>query len=267
MPPSRLKLHVLSSGSGGNASIVEDSETGDCVAIDCGICKRDFFARSADCGVDLSRIRAILITHDHSDHVCGLGVVLRGLAKAGSLPPIYVDDAVQISSSAIRQIRGDFEFKPLEIGGDLAISTIGIHAFKTSHDAASSCGFRFDCGGDSIGFMTDTGIVTPQAHDSLERCRILAIESNHDERMLWNGAYPYYLKQRIASPSGHLSNEACTAEISAQLWDGLEKIVAMHISKNNNTFPLATGTIQTMLDDFGHPASVFCGRESRALSV
>ena len=267
MPPSRLKLHVLSSGSGGNASIVEDSDTGDCIAIDCGICKRDFLMRSAECGVDLSRLSAILITHDHSDHVCGLGVVMRGLAKQGAHPTIYADEAVQLASGAIRKLQGDFEIRSLEIGGDLAISTIGVHAFRTSHDAASSCGFRFECGDESIGFMTDTGIVTPQAHDSLDRCRILAIESNHDERMLWNGEYPYYLKQRIASDSGHLSNDACTVEISKLLWDGLEEIVAMHISKNNNTFPLATGTIQAMLDDLDHPARLCCGRESRAVSV
>ncbi|MBR2521878.1 MAG: MBL fold metallo-hydrolase [Coriobacteriales bacterium] len=105
MPPSRLKLHVLSSGSGGNASIVEDSDTGDCIAIDCGICKRDFLMRSAECGVDLSRLRAILITHDHSDHVCGLGVVMRGLAKQGAHPTIYADEAVQLASGAIRKLQ------------------------------------------------------------------------------------------------------------------------------------------------------------------
>lgn len=118
--------------------------------------------------------------------------------------------------------------------------------FATSHDAAASFGFRVEApDGDALGYITDSGIVTSTAHSALRDVRILALESNHDERMLQSGDYPYVIKQRIASEFGHLSNLQATEELAALITEsraaGLrtpEAVVAMHISQNNNDYDL-----------------------------
>ncbi len=200
-----LKLHVLASGSKGNAAIVENAATGAGVLIDCGICKRDFLERCDEAGFDPTRLEAVFITHEHGDHTKGLGVVLRGLAKLGCAPMIYVNRACVDNSSTLQKIAGDFETATL--GAALTLSqdenasegrnkasvcdkrivrAAGLHVipFATSHDAAASFGFRVESpDGDALGYITDSGIVPAAAHAALRDVRILALESNHDERM------------------------------------------------------------------------------------
>ena len=181
-----LKLHVLASGSKGNAAIVENAATGAGILIDCGICKRDFLERCDEAGFDPARIDAVLITHEHGDHTKGLGVVLRGLAKLGCAPTVYVNQACIEASSVLQKVAGDCAILPLA-PGQRAIEAAGLRAFPfaTSHDAAASFGFRVEApDGDALGYITDSGIVTNAAHEALRDVRILALESNHDERML-----------------------------------------------------------------------------------
>ena len=197
-----LALHVLASGSSGNAAVVENTATGAGVLIDCGICKRDFLNRCDEAGFDPGRIQAMFVTHEHSDHVKGLGVVLRGLAKAGNVPPVFAAGACTVNSSALAKVAEAFDVRELTAGPG-AVEAAGMHIvpFATSHDAAASFGFRIEdaADGDAIGYLTDSGIVTAQAHAALRDVRILALESNHDPKMLAAGPYPYVIKQRIAS--------------------------------------------------------------------
>jgi len=252
-----LELVVLASGSSGNAAVVRDRATGRAVLVDCGICKRDFFARLDAAGVDPLSIEAVLVTHEHTDHTKGLGVVLRGLAKLDCRPPLYTHPAVRAASREIRETEGLVEQRELMPGGELGLAGIGVLPFATSHDAAASVGFRFESkGGDALGFMTDTGHVTPAAHDALQEVRILGIESNHDPVMLRQGPYPYPVKRRVASDAGHLSNGQCAEEVAALLHGRLERIVALHISQNNNTFDLPRDTLRALLAEAGHPADV-----------
>ena len=171
-----LRLHILASGSGGNAAIVENAATGEGVLIDCGICKRDFFARAEEAGFDLGRLRAVVITHDHGDHTKGLGVVLRGLAKAGARPAVHASEAVFAASAPLRDAVASVgaAFEPFGGGDVLEAAGLAVRPFRTSHDAADSYGFRFDEAGgdrDSLGYMTDTGIVTDKAWEALSgRC-------------------------------------------------------------------------------------------------
>ena len=193
-----LKLHVLASGSKGNAAIVENAKTGTGVLIDCGICKRDFLERCDQAGFDPTGIEAVLITHEHGDHTKGLGVVLRGLAKLGCAPTIFANRACIDASSTLQKIADDFDISPLALKqGSIEVAGLNVLPFATSHDAAASFGFRVEASdGDALGYITDSGIVTSAAHEALLDVRILALESNHDETMLQNGSYPYVIKRR-----------------------------------------------------------------------
>ncbi|MCQ4849740.1 MBL fold metallo-hydrolase [Gordonibacter pamelaeae] len=127
-----LRLHVLASGSRGNAAVVEDASTGAGVLVDCGICKRDFLARCDEAGFDPARLAAILVTHDHTDHTKGLGVVLRGLAKKGIEPAVYADDAVRAASSEVRALEDAHDVRSLRAGDALSLAGMAVHVFRTS---------------------------------------------------------------------------------------------------------------------------------------
>lgn len=262
-----LRLHVLASGSKGNAALIENIESGQVVAIDCGICKRDFFARSEEAGIDLSCLTDLFITHDHTDHTKGLGVVLRALAKRGVKPLVHVSEAVHEASRDVRDNVDDAFLRKLEPDRVIRTGGMDVVAFHTSHDAAESFGFRIEANGDSLGFMTDSGIVTEEAHEALSGCRVLALESNFDEAMLENGTYPYAVRRRIASDYGHLSNSQARAELSSLLHAGLEAVVAMHISENNNQYRLAVEGFRSVIGQQGQAACVICGYQNRLSRV
>lgn len=280
-----LKLHILASGSRGNASVIEDADTGRAVLIDCGISKKDFMARCAEADFNPARIEAILVTHEHTDHTKGLGVVLRGLAKLDAHPDVFANPATLAASKPLQEVAETHHV--LSFGTDasgtgkagigivqksgrpteLELAGMRIFPFATSHDAAASFGFRVECDGDALGFMTDSGIVTPAAHDALQDVRLLALECNHDSKMLERGPYPYVVKQRIASELGHLSNAQASDELASLLSNRLEAVAAMHISENNNEYDLALKTFAETLAREGHSARVCCGYQGRLTSL
>lgn len=260
-----LALHVLASGSKGNAAIVENLDSGEGILVDCGICKRDFLTRSSEAGFDISKLKAILITHDHSDHVKGLGVVTRGLSNVDY--DLYALEGVASHCKQVSEASENANIVEMSHNDIFDIAGISVSVFETSHDAIASCGFRFDEGSDSIGFMTDTGYITEAALKNLDRVRILAIESNHDLNMLENGEYPYYLKTRIASDKGHLSNKQASDGIRLLHHDQLEHIVAMHISHNNNLPSIVREELETVLKEIGSQARLHVSSQTRLVSV
>lgn len=266
--PHSLRLHVLASGSRGNATIVQDAATGRGVLVDCGICKREFFARCEEVGFPVDMLEAIVVTHEHSDHTKGLGVVLRGLRKQGIDVPLYAASELRRASTDIATLERDHDVRTMRIGETFEAAGIAIDSFSTSHDAASSCGFRFESSSsDTVGFMTDTGIVTGEAHEALAGVRLLALESNHDVRLLETGPYPYPVKRRIASDRGHLSNEQAASELESLLDDALEHVVAMHVSENNNTYRLPLESLRSVVERAGHAARVSVAYQARPISV
>lgn len=262
-----IKLHILASGSRGNATVVENARTGRGVLIDCGICKRDFFARCDEAGFDPAKLDAVLITHEHGDHTKGIGVTMRGLTKLGRRPVIYAAPATLQASKPLQEMEEACEIRPLAPEVPVVAADMDVFPFATSHDAAASFGFRIEADGDAAGFMTDTGIVTEAAHAHLQDVRLLALESNHDPRILREGPYPYVVKRRIASDEGHLSNEQAADELAALLNTRLEAVAAMHVSENNNEYDLAKRGFGAVIAHAGHPARVTCGYQGRLTTL
>lgn len=219
----QIHLHVLASGSKGNAAVVEGPEGS--VLVDCGISRRALLQRAAELGVDMGRVRAVVLTHDHSDHVAGLSVFCnhfegRLIATAGTV--------------GARKYLTELPFTLVEHSDAFEVAGMRVQAFPTFHDVPDSMGFRFETADDALGYCTDTGHLGPEAMGALTGVRILALESNHDERMLANGPYPSYLKARVAGPTGHLSNAQAADALRTLTTEETETVVAMHLSHENN---------------------------------
>lgn len=233
----QIHLHVLASGSKGNAAVVEGPEG--LVLVDCGISRRALMERAAELGLDMDRVTAVLLTHEHSDHVAGLSVFCNRFegelfATAGTV--------------AARSYLSELEFSLVGHTDTFEVAGMRVDTFPTSHDVADPIGFRFSTAEDALGFCTDTGVLTPEANEALAGTRILALESNHDERMLASGPYPAYLKQRVGGPSGHLSNAQAAEALADLVSPDTETVVAMHLSHENNRPSVAVRTLAEAVD-------------------
>ncbi len=261
-----LALHVIGSGSKGNCAVVENVDEGRGVLVDCGICKRDVFGFAAEAGFSMDALDAILLTHDHSDHVSKLGVVVRGL-KRGAVP-LHVLPEVAAATPQVGELGDRVRVVPMGIGEPFMAGNITVRPVGTSHDAAGSCAFRFEApDGDAVGYVTDTGCATAGMARLLDGVRILALESNHDERMLREGPYPRFLQDRIRSDVGHLSNGQAAALLREVATDALECVVAMHLSEHNNLPSLARDALAASLEAAGVAAEVRVASQRRLVSV
>ncbi|MCI1665743.1 MAG: MBL fold metallo-hydrolase [Atopobiaceae bacterium] len=230
----KLHLHILASGSKGNACVVEGPEGS--ILVDCGISRKRLLDRARETGCDMDAVDAVLLTHEHSDHTAGLTVFCNHFA--GEL-------ITTAGTAASRPYLSDLPFTLVSHDDEFAVAGIGVRCFPTSHDVADPMGFRFSCDGDAIGYVTDTGHLTDPALAALDDVRVLAIESNHDAHMLKVGPYPGYLKERISSGSGHLSNEQTAAALADLVGPDTETIVGMHLSQENNRPSLAVRTMSS----------------------
>lgn len=225
-------LSVLASGSRGNCAMVESATTR--LLVDAGISCRETFKRMRAAGEDPHSLSAILVTHEHSDHIYGLMV----LAKKLSIPVFMTGATHQAWSRAIRDATGERpELARLEVfsaGHRFQIGDIEITPFTIPHDAADPVGFTFRVDGMKLGIATDLGYMPSSVRDHLRACDVLVLESNHDLEMLRVGPYPWSVKQRVMSRVGHLSNEAL-ADFFANDYDGSASyIVLAHLSEQNN---------------------------------
>ena len=227
-----VSVSVLASGSRGNSTIVQSSSTR--ILVDAGISCRETFKRMKAAGDDPHSLSAILITHEHTDHVSGLLVLARKLKI-----PVFMTGAThQAWSRALRDDAGERpQLARLELfssGHSFRIGDIGVTPFTIPHDAVDPVGFTLLAEGIKIAIATDLGRLLANVKDNLRGCDVLVIESNHDLEMLRNGPYPWSVKQRVGSPTGHLSNEKL-AEFFATSYDGhASYIVLAHLSEHNN---------------------------------
>lgn len=232
-------VHTLASGSSGNALVLSCGDV--CLLVDAGISCRRIGAGLRELGLELADLTAVLITHTHADHVCGLGTLLKRTRV-----PVYAAAAAR-RELALRLPEAAGRLEPLEPCRPLALGAVEATAFPTAHDAPGACGFRFDTPDGAVGLMTDTGYVTEEAADVLPGVALAVLEANHDVETLRSGPYPYYLKRRILGDGGHLSNEDCARFAVTLAEHGAAEIVLAHLSRENNTPAMALRAVGTAL--------------------
>lgn len=229
-----MRLLSIASGSSGNSVYVGSDYTH--ILVDAGISNKRIEAGLNSAQLSGSDINAICITHEHTDHIKGLGV----LARKYEIPIYATKDTIyaikndmtlgSFPFSLFHEIQPDTEFK---------IGDIKVKPFSIYHDAADPVAYRFECDGRSAAIATDMGHYDDYIVDNLRNVNTLLLESNHDVRMLETGSYPYYLKRRILGDNGHLSNENCGRLLSKILHDDIVHIFLGHLSKENNYPDLA----------------------------
>jgi phosphoribosyl 1,2-cyclic phosphodiesterase len=232
-----VSLSVLASGSRGNCAIVASACTR--ILVDAGISCRETFKRIKAGGGDPQALTAILITHEHSDHVYGLAT----LAKKLHIPIFMTGATHHAWARAMRDETGERpELSRLEVfysGSRFQIGNIQVTPFTIPHDAADPVGFTFAAEGTKIGFATDLGYVPASVRHHLRGCDVLVIESNHDLEMLRIGPYPWSVKQRVMSRVGHLSNDGLAEFFAGDYDGGAAYVVLAHLSEQNNHPELA----------------------------
>jgi len=249
-----MQFCVLGSGSKGNATYITAGNTA--ILIDGGFSGIEIQRRLATIGVDYAAIDAILVTHEHSDHIRGVPV----LSRRGNIP-VYANPATYgAAGSNLNKLHRYCEF---ETGVAFYFQELAIHPFSVSHDTSDPVGFVITDGRYSLGYCTDTGRVTRLMQHRLAGCDGLVLESNHDPQLLKNGPYPPYLKQRVQSKNGHLANHEAAAFLKDLLHDALRQVVLAHISETNNQPQLAYAETMRVLSTNGPPLQVTVAPQDR----
>ena len=221
-----MRFASLGSGSEGNALVVEVGDTR--ILIDCGFRVRDTVARLLRLGVVPESVSAILVTHEHADHIGGVA----SFAARYRIPVWLTFGTLEMASERIGRLPHVFGFDSHDA---FAIGMIEVRPFPVPHDAREPVQFVVGDGAHRLGVLTDIGATTPHVEASLTGCDALVLECNHDLGMLEGSDYPWPLKQRIASRLGHLHNEAAAALLAALDTSRLQHVVAAHLSQQNNT--------------------------------
>jgi len=227
-----VTVTMLASGSRGNCAVVATASTR--ILVDAGISCRETFKRMKSLGEDARSLSAILITHEHSDHVYGLAT----LAKKLRIPVFMTGATQQAWARAIRDQSGARpqleKFERFESGHSFQVGDIAVKPFTIPHDAIDPVGFTFRAEGIKIGIATDLGYLPVSVRDHLRGSDVLVMESNHDVEMLRVGPYPWSVKQRVMSRVGHLSNEALADFFVNDYDNSATFVVLAHLSEQNN---------------------------------
>ena len=236
------KFCPLFSGSTGNCTYIGSSDGG--ILIDVGVSAKKVVTSLTDLDIPLETIKAIFVTHEHSDHASGIRVLASKLKI-----PVYASEGTLEGLESYYSAKDNIDSivinAPVEAAGML------ITQFKTSHDSRESCGYIINAGERSLAVCTDLGYVSEEVRQAITGCDLVMLESNHDVRMLQNGSYPYYLKCRVLGERGHLSNSACSDELVKLVENGSTRLILGHLSRENNMPVLALETARVCLNSAG----------------
>ena len=226
-----MQISVIASGSNGNSTLIEHKNTS--ILIDAGKSIKETELRLNKLGKSLENLNGIILSHAHIDHYLSAGAISRRFNT-----PLYL---TKETHELCKYKLGQCETKHFDVNIGFKINDIAIEPIKTSHDVPS-CGFKIN----KFGIFTDTGHITPEIKQVIKKLNGIILESNYDVDMLINGRYPYYLKQRILSNEGHLSNfDAC--EFIKEHANHLDFVLLGHLSGNNNTPKIAKQTFETIV--------------------
>ena len=233
----------IASGSGGNATYIGTEHTH--ILIDAGISRKRITEGLSKADISLNDLDAILITHEHADHINGLGVLERTreipvYATRGTISGILGQKLCSTVNSSV--------FVPVSADETFLVGDITVKPLSVCHDANEPVCFRLEDENSSYAVVTDLGIYDDYLEKNLKGLSGIMLEANHDVRMLEAGRYPYYLKRRILGRSGHLSNESSGRFLSALLHDNIKHIMLGHLSEENNTRELAKLTVELEID-------------------
>ena len=243
-----MRVTSLGSGSSGNALYVQAGETA--VLVDAGFGIRTLVSRLNQARIAPTQISAILVTHEHSDHASGA----RAFARRYGIP--VISDPRTLNALFAQPEHGVSDITPperveLPIGRTMKIGALEVHSFPVSHDAVAPCGYLLSSAAWRVCFVTDTGAVSEPITEALRQAHLLVLEANHDHDRLVAGPYPWHLKQRILSPTGHLSNAQTSKALLSVVDDGPRWLWLAHLSKTNNTPDLARTHVHEQLRSIG----------------
>ncbi|MCG6185971.1 MBL fold metallo-hydrolase [Maribellus maritimus] len=231
-----LEICAIASGSNGNCYYIGNEK--DAILVDAGISCKQILLRMKEKELNSAKIKAVFISHEHSDHLRGARVLAKRLHV-----PVYI--TAKTYNAAYKNLRPDYP-RFFEPASEINIGEFTVYPFLKNHDAAEPCSFRIEYAGKNIGVFTDIGEACENVQFHLEKCDALFLETNYDEKMLWEGRYPYILKRRIASAYGHLSNNQAFQLLNNHAGDHLECVFLSHLSKENNSPEIAFKEIQAL---------------------
>jgi len=248
----------LSSGSGGNSVYIETDEYK--ILLDAGLSEKKLSARLAGIDRNAGDLDAVFVTHEHSDHVRGVGPLVR----KHNIPLYTTEGTLKKIQNRLGRVP---VWHPIRSEEPVTLGDMAIEPYATPHDAEESVAFVIRHAGVKIGHATDLGKVTPFVREKLQKSTALLVEANHDVEMLTVGPYPWSLKQRVKSDVGHLSNEACGELLAAVDHDGLRCVVLMHLSETNNLPELAALTAEQALGRRSSPPRMILARQDHTTEL
>ena len=235
-----LEICALASGSNGNCYYVGNDHTA--VLIDVGLSARQIQLRMASRNLAQEKVKAIFITHEHSDHCRGARVLSKRLRI-----PVFLTKKTFL---AIRKAEQPELVRWFNAGDSIRMDELTIHSFLKNHDAVEACSFRVSYSGKEVGVMTDIGEPCERVKENLSKCHAIFIESNYDEEMLMNGPYPYFLKRRVSSSYGHMSNEQSVQLVKENAGEQLHTVFLSHLSGENNSPEKASKAFSILADKY-----------------
>ncbi len=237
-----MRFSVLASGSTGNAFYIETNQTK--LLVDAGLSGKQLDKLFHQVGANASELDGILVTHEHSDHIKGLGIIARKYDL-----PIYANQKTwQAMEKNLGKLQDGqkfhFEANHVQTFGD-----IDVESFSVSHDAIDPMFFAFHHNNKKVALVTDLGYVSERIKKTVEGANAFIFEANHDVSMLQMGGYPWNVKRRILGDYGHVSNEDCGLALSEVITDQTERVYLAHLSKDNNMKELARMSVDQVLQE------------------